>query len=80
MGLGFFGSLIVGGFAGWIASRMMRADTGLVVNILLGIIGAAVLNLILGYLGIYAERAWLPQLIIGAGGASLLIWIGRKLR
>lgn len=80
MGLGFFGSLIVGGLAGWIASKIMKASTGLFLNILLGIVGAAVLNLILGWLGIYAERSWLPQLIVGIVGAAALIATVRAVR
>lgn len=74
MGLGFFGSLIVGGLAGWIASMFMKADTGLFLNIILGIVGAIILNLILGWIGIYAKQDWLPQLFVGAVGAALLIW------
>lgn len=79
MGLGFLGSIIVGGLAGWIASMIMKADTGLFLNILLGIIGAVVLNLILSLIGIYAADAWIPQLIVGIIGASLLIWGYRKI-
>lgn len=78
MGLGFLGSIIVGGLAGWIASMIMKAETGLLLNILLGIIGAVVLNLILSLVGIYAADAWIPQLIVGIFGASLLIWGYRR--
>lgn len=78
MGIGFFGSLIVGGLAGWVASIYMKANTGIILNIILGIVGAGVLNMILGWFGIYAERAWLPQLIVGAGGAAGLIAAYRK--
>lgn len=80
MGLGVIASIIVGGLAGWIASRMMDAKTGIFMNIILGIIGAFVLNLILSLLGIYAANSWLPQLIVGTFGAILLIWVTRKLR
>jgi uncharacterized membrane protein YeaQ/YmgE (transglycosylase-associated protein family) len=80
MGLGLIASLIVGGLAGWIGSRMMEADTGLVVNIFLGIVGAVCLNTILQILGFYAERSFLPQLIVGAAGAAGLIWVGRRLQ
>ncbi len=78
MGLGIIASIIVGGLAGWIASRFMNADTGLVLNIILGILGAVVLNAVLGFVGIYAERSWLPQLIVGAAGAAGLIAAYRK--
>ena len=80
MGLGLIASIIVGGLAGWIASKAMKARTGLLANIVLGIVGAVLLNAILGWIGIYAERSWFPQLIVGAAGAALLIWLGRRLR
>lgn len=79
MGLGFILSIIVGGLAGWIASNLMKANTGVLVNIILGIVGATVLNFILGALGIYASTAIVPQLIVGIGGAALLIWVYRKM-
>ena len=78
MGIGFFGSLIIGGLAGWIASMITKADTGIMLNIILGIVGALVLNAILGLFGIYAARSWLPQLIVGAAGAVALITAYRK--
>ncbi|TYB90547.1 GlsB/YeaQ/YmgE family stress response membrane protein [Oceaniovalibus sp. ACAM 378] len=77
MGIGLIGAIIIGGLAGWIASIIMKADTGLILNIGLGIVGAVVLNLILSALGIYAERSWLPQLIVGLIGACGLIAIWR---
>ncbi|SFS86645.1 Uncharacterized membrane protein YeaQ/YmgE, transglycosylase-associated protein family [Sulfitobacter marinus] len=80
MGLGFIGSIIVGGLAGWIASMIMKADTGIFANIGLGIIGAVVLNFILGLLDIYAADAWLTQLFVGLAGACLVIWAWRMLR
>ena len=80
MGLGLTGSLIVGGLAGWVASSAMGARTGLLLNVVLGIVGAVVANAVLQYIGIYAERTWLPQLVVGAVGASLLIGIARMLR
>jgi len=78
MGLGFLGGIIVGGFAGWIASMIMKAKTGVFGNIALGILGAIILNALLSYIGIYAETAWMPQLVVGAAGACLLIWAYRK--
>lgn len=78
MGLGLIGSIIVGGLAGWIASSVMKSNTGILANILLGIVGAVVLNFLLGMFGIYAADAWIPQLIVGAAGACLLIFVGRK--
>ncbi len=78
MGLGFFGSIIIGGLAGWIASKIMEANTGLFLSIILGIVGALVLNGLLRVVGIYPESEVIPQLLVGFGGACLLIWLGRK--
>ena len=58
----------------------MKAKTGIFTNIILGIIGATVLNWLLSRAGIFAENAWLPQLVVGIAGASLLIWVWRQLR
>ncbi|MEL6690362.1 MAG: GlsB/YeaQ/YmgE family stress response membrane protein [Pseudomonadota bacterium] len=79
MGLGFFMSIIVGGFAGWVASNIMKAKTGVLANVLLGVIGAGLLNWMLGKVGIYAETNLIPQFIVACAGAASLIWIGRKL-
>ncbi len=80
MGIGIIGAIIVGGLAGWIASNIMKAETGLLANIGLGIVGAVLLNLILGAIGIYAANAWIPQLIVGLIGACILIWGYRRLK
>ena len=80
MGIGLIGAIIIGGLAGWIASMIMKADTGLFANIGLGIVGAVLLNVILSIFGIYAERAWVPQLIVGLVGACALIAAYRAVR
>lgn len=58
----------------------MKADTGLFMNIILGIVGAVVLNFILGLMGIYAANSWIPQLFVGIIGASILIYGVRAVR
>jgi F0F1-type ATP synthase assembly protein I len=45
-GVGWIAAIIIGGLAGWIASRFMNSDTGVFMNIILGIIGAAVASFI----------------------------------
>jgi uncharacterized membrane protein YeaQ/YmgE (transglycosylase-associated protein family) len=46
------GSLIIGGIAGWLAEQFMKSDMGLLMNIVLGIVGAAVASSILSVFGI----------------------------
>lgn len=77
-GLGWIAAIIVGGLAGWIASGIMKADTGLFLNIVLGIIGAVVANALFAMVGINAQAgSWIAQGIAGLVGAVILIWVYR---
>jgi len=72
-GVGWIGTIIIGALAGWIAEKVMKADLGLLTNILLGIAGALVLNFILMAVFGGTWAGWIGQLVIAAIGASLLI-------
>lgn len=79
--MGWIITIILGGLAGWIAEKIMKANHGLLTNIILGIIGAAVLNFILGtLLGLYESDSWLAYLIVAIIGACGLIYIWRMVR
>lgn len=79
-GVGWITAIIVGGLAGWIAEKAMKSDMSLLMNIVLGIIGAIVLNAILAAVGLSLGTGWVAYLITGILGASLLIFIGRAVR
>jgi uncharacterized membrane protein YeaQ/YmgE (transglycosylase-associated protein family) len=79
-GVGWFAAIIVGGIAGWLAERFMKSSMGLIMNIVLGIVGAAVASAIFGYFGIALGSGWIGYLISGFIGAVLLIWIVRVVR
>ena len=79
-GMGLIGAIIIGGLAGWLAEQFMKSNMGLLMNIVLGIIGAAFLNFLLSVLGIYTGTGVLVYLIVGFVGACLLIAIGRAVR
>ena len=78
-GIGWIAAIIIGGFAGWLAEKFMKSDMGVFMNILLGIVGAAIASAILSWFGVMLG-GWIGYLIAGFIGASLLIWIGRALR
>ena len=40
--VGWIAAIIIGGIAGWLAEQFMKSNMGLVMNIVLGIVGAAV--------------------------------------
>lgn len=79
-GLGWIAAIIVGGLAGWIASNIMKADTGIFLNIVIGIVGAVVANALMSIFGIYTQAgSWIAQGIAGLVGAIILIWVYRAI-
>ena len=74
--VGWIAAIIIGGIAGWLAEQFMKSQMGLVINIVLGIIGAAVASLLFGFLGI-TFAGWIGYLIAGFIGACILIAIAR---
>ena len=70
--------VIVGAAAGFLATRLMRMDTGIVETIAIGMAGAVIGGLVLRFLLTVGS---LVGGLVGAGlGAMLLIWIWRRIR
>jgi uncharacterized membrane protein YeaQ/YmgE (transglycosylase-associated protein family) len=78
-GVGWIAAIIIGGLAGWIASRIMKTDTGIFLNIVLGIVGAVIASFLFGILGI-SFGGWFGYLIAGLLGACILIALVRAVR
>jgi len=78
-GVGWIGAIIVGGIAGWLAEQFMKSNLGLLMNIILGIVGAALASALFGLVGI-GFGGWLGYLIAGFIGAVILIAIGRAIK
>ena len=79
-GVGWIMAIIIGALAGWIAERIMKSDQGLVMNIILGIVGAVVGNFILMLVFGATMGGIVGQLIVAIVGACLLIAVGRVIR
>ena len=79
-GLGWILSIIVGALAGWIAEKIMRSNQGLLMNIILGIVGAIVGNFLLMLIFGATMGGIVGQLIVAVVGACLLIAIVRAIR
>ncbi|UVK36941.1 GlsB/YeaQ/YmgE family stress response membrane protein [Mesorhizobium sp. AR10] len=80
-GVGWIAAIIIGGLAGWFAEMFMKSNTGILMNIVLGIVGAIVLNAILQALNIGVFGVgWIAYLITGFIGACLLIAVARMVR
>ena len=79
--VGWIAAIIVGGLAGWLAEMFMKTGTGIVMNIILGIVGALVASWLFRALGIALPfHVWLNYLVTGFIGACILIFIGRLIR
>jgi F0F1-type ATP synthase assembly protein I len=50
--VGWIAAIIIGGIAGWLAEQFMKSNMGLIMNIVLGIVGAAVASAIFSFFGI----------------------------
>ncbi len=78
-GVGFVGTIIIGLLAGWIASKFTKSETGLIGNLVLGVIGAVVFGWLAGAFQI-AVVGWVANLVGGVIGAVLLIALWRAVR
>ena len=77
--VGWIAAIIIGGVAGWLAEQFMKSEMGLLMNIVLGIVGAVIGSAILSFFGVNLG-GWIGYLIAGFIGAVLLIWIVRAVR
>ncbi|BCH25060.1 transglycosylase [Mesorhizobium sp. L-8-10] len=73
-GVGFFGMLVIGFLAGWVAERTMNRDHGVLTNILVGIAGSFVGGTLAGLVGI-RFYGFLGSLIVAIVGAILILWL-----
>lgn len=76
--MGIIGWLILGALAGWIASKVTGNDAkmGAVMNIVVGIVGAAIggfIMRIIGAAGVTGFNLW--SFLVALLGAVVLLWI-----
>jgi len=80
---GILGAIIIGGLAGWVASMIMKTDAsmGALANIVVGILGAVIGNLLLpvfGVAGTTGFNVW--SFVVALVGAVVLLFIVRMFR
>ena len=68
-GVGWLGTLLIGAVAGWIAEKLTRSDMGLIMNVIVGVIGAYI-GAFLANLAGHSTRRNRLRLVLGqfAGG------------
>jgi len=78
-GVGFFSMLIIGVIAGWVAERVTDSNHGLLVNLVVGILGAFLGGWLAGLLEI-PVFGFFRTLIAAIVGAIILLWGWRAIR
>jgi len=79
--MSFLYFIIIGGIAGWLAGNIMKGGGfGLVMNIVLGIIGAVVGGWVFGLLGMSSDGGLLGSLATALVGAILILYVGRLIK
>lgn len=83
-GVGWIGTLVIGGLAGWIAEKITKSDTGILMNIIIGIIGAYIGAFLANALGIHLGeifKGWFwGNLLVAVVGAVLLLAVVKMFR
>lgn len=81
--MGIIAWIVLGALAGWIASLFMNTneEQGAIANVIVGIFGAVVGGLIMGFFGADGVTGFnLYSLLVAIGGAVVLIAVYRALR
>ncbi|MEZ5841031.1 MAG: GlsB/YeaQ/YmgE family stress response membrane protein [Hyphomicrobiales bacterium] len=78
-GVGLIGFLIIGIVAGFIAEKVMAANHGLLMNLVVGVAGSFIGGWLAGVLGI-AFGGWIGNLVVATIGAVILLFVYGKLR
>jgi uncharacterized membrane protein YeaQ/YmgE (transglycosylase-associated protein family) len=74
--VGWIGYIIIGAIAGWIAGKVVKgAGSGILMNIVIGIIGALIGGFLLSFWFDTAEGGWWFTLFTAILGSVLLLWI-----
>ena len=81
--MGVIAWLVLGAFSGWIANRLMgkNISTGLLDNIIIGIIGAFIGGFVFNFFGAKTITGFnLHSIFVSVVGACILLWIINKIR
>ncbi len=73
--------IIFGALAGWIASAIMKTNDGVLMDIVIGIVGAVIGGWIMSFLGFGGVTGFnIYSFLVAILGAVVLIWLVRILR
>ncbi len=70
----FFSTLVLGLLAGYLACRIMGHGSSLMMNLVVGVVGAAIGSFLFSLVGLYAY-GWIGRLLVATVGACVLLWL-----
>ena len=73
-GVGIIGMIVIGIAAGWIAEKVMKRNHGLLVNLVVGVVGAFIGGFIASALG-FSANGLIATLVVATAGAILLLFV-----
>lgn len=76
-GIGWLGYIVIGGIAGWLASKIVKGGgSGILMNVVIGVVGAFGAGLVLNALGVDVNHGgyWFT-FFVALDGAVVLLWI-----
>jgi len=77
--MGFIVFLIIGAVAGWLASTFMKQERSIVMNMIIGVVGAFVGGFLGGIIGLTAT-GFIGSIIMATIGAVVLLWVIGKIK
>ena len=78
--VGWIGYIIIGALAGWIAGMIMKTKEGLLLDIVIGVVGALIGGFLLSFVVDTASGGWWFTLFTAVLGAVVLLWLLRLVR
>ena len=81
IGGGLLWWIVVGLIAGWLAGKVMKGGGfGVLMDILIGMVGAILGGWIFGLLGIYSGGGLIGSILVAFVGACILLWLVRLIK
>jgi len=74
-GVGVFTTIIIGILAGWIASRSLGKSHGLILNLIVGLIGAWIGSGLVAAFNLVPEPGFISSLVVSTVGAVVLLFL-----
>lgn len=74
--VGLIGYIIIGGLAGWVASKIVKGGgSGILMNIVIGVVGALLGGFLLSFAFDTASGGWFFTFFTALLGSVILLWI-----